>query len=129
MAKKSMLFVLLAFVLLISASAVLADQEGTACWCNIDEYGCWNTGDHGEKEYCMFWSEDARTLFMGPNSKATVSPRPDGKTLALKGPFWWDRGGFSNYWTCKQDSTLFPGGWTCTEPGGEERTYDRSWPW
>ena len=90
MAKKTMLFVLLAFVLLISASAVLADQEGTACWCNVDEYGCWNTGDNGAKEYCMFWSEDARTLFMGPDSTATVTPRPSGDTLDLHGPFWWD---------------------------------------
>ena len=114
MAKKSLLFVLLAFVLLISASAVLADQDGTACWCNIDEYGCWNTGDHGEKEYCMFWSEDARTLFMGPDSSAVVTPRPDGKTLALKGPFWVDNWfGFENYWKCKQSSAFVAGGWRC----------------
>ena len=118
MAKKSMLFVLLAFVLLISASAVLADQEGTACWCNVDEYGCWNTGDHGEKEYCMFWSEDARTLFMGPDSKAVVTPRPEGGKLALKGHFWFDRYDM-NYWTCKQDSTYISGGWKCKGAGGE----------
>ncbi len=90
MAKKTMLFVLLAFALLISASAVLADQEGTACWCNVDEYGCWNTGENGEQEYCMFWSEDARELFMGPGSSATVAPRPDGGKLAMHGPFFWD---------------------------------------
>ena len=122
MAKKSIMFVLLAFVLLISASAVLADQDGTACWCNVDEYGCWVTNEDGvTKDYIMFWTEDARTLFLGADSTATVAPLPEGGKLALKGPFWFDRdhdNGRGMLWSsdaieCKQDSTVFPGGWKC----------------
>ena len=131
MAKKSMLFVLLAFVLLFSATAVLADQDGTACWCNIDEYGCYNLVD-GAKEYLMFWSQDAATLFMGPDSGAIVTPRPAGDKLAMKGPFIFDYGykiptgitedgsltwrdWSSDTWSCKQSSKYFPGGWTCSQ--------------
>ena len=125
MAKKSIMFVLLAFVLLISASAVLADQEGTAVWCNIDEYGCYNDVD-GAKEYIMFWSEDAAALFMGPDSGATVTPRPKGITLkgknvlSMKGPFPFDYG----FWYAEEDeegnvsaAQFSPEYWSCTKEG------------
>ena len=46
-----------------------ADQEGTLCWCNTDQYGCWITAEDGGKSYIMFWSEAARKNIMGSSSR------------------------------------------------------------
>ena len=68
MAKKIVLFLTLA-VLMLSFTAVFADQDGHDCWCNSDEYGCWVTSEDGGKCYIMFWSEEARAFFMGDKSE------------------------------------------------------------
>ena len=67
MLKKLVLLSVLMAALLISCS-VFADQDGKNCWCNVDQYGCWNTGDDGGKSYLMFWSEEARQYIMGTGS-------------------------------------------------------------
>lgn len=75
MNKKSLFVVLFViFCMAVMTVSVSADQEGNKLWCNSDQYGCWVTGDAGEKNYIMFWSEAARDLFMGPGSNATVAP-------------------------------------------------------
>ena len=74
MNKKSLFVVLFAMLCLaIFTVSVSADQDGHTNWCNMDQYGCWVTGDGGEQVYIMFWSEEARTYFMGPNSNAVVT--------------------------------------------------------
>ena len=95
----------------------------------------------------MFWTEDARTLFLGADSTATVAPRPEGGQMALKGPFWFDRDHTkyfdfdndgvidrvisfsSDDWSCKPDSTLYDGYYKCTttwtSPSGNE--YESWW--
>ena len=71
---------LLAVFCLVFCSAALADQEGNSRWCNSDQYGCWITGEDSGQNYIMFWSESARNLFMGPDSKAgVVKQYPTGK--------------------------------------------------
>ena len=65
--KKFVLLTVL-LMLLISCAAVFADQDGKSCWCNVDQYGCWNTGDDGGKSYIMFWSEESRQSIMGTGS-------------------------------------------------------------
>lgn len=68
---------------LVFFGTALADQIGNKRWCNSDQYGCWVTGSGGGQNYIMFWSESARDLFMGPDSKAPVVKRyPEGE-LAL----------------------------------------------
>ena len=68
---------------LVFFGTALADQIGNKRWCNSDQYGCWVTGSGGGQIYIMFWSESARDLFMGPDSKAPVVKRyPEGE-LAL----------------------------------------------
>ena len=56
---------LTAVILLGIFTAVFADQNGRACWCNIDKYGCWVTAEDGGKSYIMFWTEEARQYIMG----------------------------------------------------------------
>ena len=48
--------------------SVSADQDGYNNWCNMDQYGCWVTGDEGEQIYIMFWSEAIRQQFMGDST-------------------------------------------------------------
>ena len=74
MNKKSLFVVLFAMLCLaVFTVSVSADQDGHTNWCNMDQYGCWVTGDDGAQNYIMFWSEEARTYFMGPNSNAVVT--------------------------------------------------------
>ena len=76
MAKKMLLAVLFAVMLLAALTvSVSADQEGTSCWCNNDQYGCWITGEKGGRDYIMFWSESARDSIMGKGSKAPIVDR------------------------------------------------------
>lgn len=84
MNKSTLLIVLLitAFCL-VSFSSVLADQDGNTRWCNSDQYGCWVTGDNGEKCYILFYSEFARDYIMGKGSSAVVSPMVPGGTMSL----------------------------------------------
>lgn len=67
---KKVLFVLFAILMMaVMTVSVSADQDGHTNWCNMDQYGCWVTGDEGQQNYIMFWSESARQYFMG-NSTA-----------------------------------------------------------
>ncbi len=91
--KKS--FVLI-FVLICAVLSVLSvsasprdryyDQLGNKHWCNSDSYGCWVTGENGEHEYIMFWSESARDAIMGPGSKAPIGTNPGASELGLAAP-------------------------------------------
>ena len=66
MNKRTLFVVLFAMLCLaLSAMTVLADQDGGDRWCNMDQYGCWVTGDEGEQIYISFWTEEARKYFMG----------------------------------------------------------------
>lgn len=92
MAKKIILLLTLA-VLMLSFTAVFADQDGHDCWCNSDEYGCWVTDEDGGKCYIMFWSEEARAFFMGDKTRpgTLVTEKPDSaggrfKMDPVKGP-------------------------------------------
>ncbi len=86
----------LIFVLIIAALSVLSasaaprdryyDQMGNKHWCNSDSYGCWVTGENGEHEYIMFWSESARDAIMGPDSKAPIGTNPGTSELPLLPP-------------------------------------------
>ena len=81
---KKISLIVVFFMLLISVTAVFADQDGNTCWCNEDQYGCWVTAEDGGKCYIMFWSEEARAYFMGgiskPGELVTVKPNtPDGR--------------------------------------------------
>ena len=69
---KLFIFMLLTACCLVIFGTALADQDGNKRWCNSDQYGCWITGDDGGQSYIMFWSESARELFMGADSKAPV---------------------------------------------------------
>lgn len=63
---KKVLFVLFAILMMaVMTVSVSADQDGLENWCNMDQYGCWVTGDNGEQIYIMFWTEEARQYFMG----------------------------------------------------------------
>ncbi len=68
---------------LVFFGTALADQIGNKRWCNSDQYGCWVTGSGGSQNYIMFWSESARDLFMGPDSKAPVVKRYPAGELSL----------------------------------------------
>ena len=63
--KRTFFFILLILLSLLLVIPVTADQEGNANWCNIDEYGCYETSDDGSIYYIMFWSEPARQRIMG----------------------------------------------------------------
>ncbi len=65
---KKCVFAALVLTMLFSFCTVFADQDGNNCWCNIDDYGCWNTGEDGGKSYIMFWSEESRQYIMGTGS-------------------------------------------------------------
>jgi len=65
---KKLLFPAILMTLLFSFCTALADQNGSQCYCNIDEYGCRITAEDGGKIYIMFWTEDARRYIMGPQS-------------------------------------------------------------
>ena len=79
MKKKIALILIVLLTAMIFSAAVSADQNGNDRWCNSDEYGCWVTGDKGEKWYIMFWSEEARAYFMGGKSApgTLVTRKPD----------------------------------------------------
>ena len=63
---KKFFFVLFAVLMMaVMTVSVSADQLANDRWCNIDQYGCWVTGDEGNQIYIMFWSEEARQFFMG----------------------------------------------------------------
>ena len=89
-------FALLILVVVIAALSVMAvsaaprdryyDQMGNKHWCNSDSYGCWVTGENGEKEYIMFWSEAAAAMFMGPDSGAPIGTNPGTSELPLMPP-------------------------------------------
>ncbi len=91
--KKSwiLFFVLICAVLsVMSVSAAprdrYYDQNGNKRWCNSDSYGCWVTGENGEHEYIMFWSESARDAIMGPGSNAPIGTNPGTSELTLLPP-------------------------------------------
>ncbi len=66
---KKVLFVLFAILMMaVMTVSVSAEQDGNDRWCNIDQYGCWVTGDDGAQNYIMFWTEEARQYFMGGNT-------------------------------------------------------------
>ncbi len=91
--KKSLVLI---FVLICAALSVLSvsaaprdryyDQLGNKHWCNSDSYGCWVTGENGEHEYIMFWSESARDAIMGPGSNAPIGTNPGTAELTLTAP-------------------------------------------
>ncbi len=91
--KKSLVLI---FVLICAALSVLSvsaaprdryyDQLGNKHWCNSDSYGCWVTGENGEHEYIMFWSESARDAIMGPDSNAPIGANPGTSELPLRAP-------------------------------------------
>ncbi len=99
---------LLFFVLICAALSVLSasaaprdryyDQLGNKHWCNSDSYGCWVTGENGEHEYIMFWSESARDAIMGPGSNAPIGTDPGTSELPLAAP----KSSSDTGWTCDQ---------------------------
>ena len=88
--------IILMFVLMIAAFSVMSasaaprgryyDQLGNKHWCNSDSDGCWVTGENGEHEYIMFWSEAAREKYMGAGSDAPVGEYVDSDTMKLEAP-------------------------------------------
>ncbi|MBQ6509587.1 MAG: hypothetical protein IJI07_08960 [Flexilinea sp.] len=81
---KKLIFVGMVLILMASFTAVLADQNGSDCWCNADQYGCWVTDEDGGKCYIMFWNEASREYFMGSGSKATVCDPLPGRRMTLE---------------------------------------------
>lgn len=65
MMKKVTLLSGLMMLILLLTVPVSADQDGNAKWCNIDQYGCYETEADGSTYYIMFWSESARQAIMG----------------------------------------------------------------
>ncbi len=86
----------LSLVIVIAAMSVIAvsaapragyyDQVGNKYWCNSDSYGCWVSGENGEHEYIMFWSESAADAIMGKNSGAPIGTLPGTSELNLAAP-------------------------------------------
>ena len=78
MLKLTVFFVVLVLAALIMSGASAAprdvyfEQDGNKYWCYVDAFGCWITGETGEHEYIMFWTEASRELFMGPDSDAPI---------------------------------------------------------
>ena len=83
---KRMLIAALFTMLFLAALTVTvsADQDGTSCWCNNDQYGCWITGETGGRDYIMFWSESARDYIMGKGSKAPIVEKYSKSKLPLE---------------------------------------------
>ena len=83
---KRMLIAALFTMLFLAALTVTvsADQDGTSCWCNNDQYGCWITGETGGRNYIMFWSESARDYIMGKGSKAPIVEKYSKSKLPLE---------------------------------------------
>ena len=73
MKKKSLIFCFVILIAAFAAVTVFADQDAYERYCHIDHYGCWETNEEGGKDYIMFWSEEARAYFMGPDSNAVVT--------------------------------------------------------
>lgn len=91
--KKSIVFLLVFVIAALSLSSVSAaprerwyDQMGNKYWCYVDSDGCWITGEEGEKNYIMFWSEASREKFMGPDSNAPIGVMYDAPEMPLKPP-------------------------------------------
>ncbi len=91
--KKFALFILVVVIAALSVMAATAaprdryyDQMGNKHWCNSDSYGCWVTGENGEKEYIMFWSEAAAVMFMGSASGVPIGTNPGNSELGLMAP-------------------------------------------
>ena len=87
MMRKMYLLAAVLLILLFSFCTVFADQIGNKCWCNIDQSGCWITGETGGKIYIMFWTEEARRSIMGSISapyKLVVSHPGFSGTLPLE---------------------------------------------
>ena len=115
MNKKSFFVVLFAMLCLaVFTVSVSADQDGHTNWCNMDQYGCWVTGDEGEQIYIMFWTEDARKLFMG-DSTAPYKDVQD-RCLDCEG----GRLALTNYWAPNRSNYSFSD-WKkqCEARGGE----------
>ena len=85
MRKKALGIVLFVLLCLTAITiSVSADQEGSSCWCNVDQHGCWITGENGGKSYIMFWSESSRDYIMGKGSKAPIVSMYDKAKLPLE---------------------------------------------
>ena len=91
--KKLALLTLIVIIAALSVMSVSAaprdryyDQSGDRHWCNTDSYGCWVTGENGDKEYIMFWSEAAAEWIMGPDSGAPIGIYPNTPQLELDAP-------------------------------------------
>ena len=85
MRKKALGIVLFVLLCLTAITiSVSADQEGSSCWCNVDQHGCWVTGETGGRDYIMFWSESSRDYIMGKGSKAPVVSMYDKAKLPLE---------------------------------------------
>ena len=88
--------IILMFVLMIAAFSVMSasaaprgryyDQLGNKHWCNSDSDGCWVTGENGEHEYIMFWSEAAREKYMGAGSNAPVGEYVESGKMTIEAP-------------------------------------------
>ena len=88
--------IILMFVLMIAAFSVMSasaaprgryyDQLGNKHWCNSDSDGCWVTGENGEHEYIMFWSEAAREKYMGAGSDAPVGDYIESGKMTIESP-------------------------------------------
>ncbi len=88
--------IILMFVLMIAAFSVMSasaaprgryyDQLGNKHWCNSDSDGCWVTGENGEHEYIMFWSEAAREKYMGAGSDAPVGEYVESGKMTIESP-------------------------------------------
>ncbi len=88
--------VILMFVLMIAAFSVMSasaaprgryyDQIGNKHWCNSDSDGCWVTGENGEHNYIMFWSEASREKYMGAGSDAPVGDYSTSGKMTIESP-------------------------------------------
>ncbi len=91
--RKSIVFFLIViiaglFVMSVSAAPLnrYYDQTGNKYWCNVDSDGCWVTGENGEHEYIMFWSEASRTKCMGEGSNAPIGVAYPSSEMPLAAP-------------------------------------------
>lgn len=82
--KKTLCILFAVMAILCAAAVVYADQEGSSCWCNNDQYGCWITGEKGERSYIMFWAESARDYIMGKGSNAPIVEKYSKGNLPLE---------------------------------------------
>ncbi len=91
--RKSIVFFLVViiaglFVMSVSAAPLnrYYDQTGNKYWCNVDSDGCWVTGENGEHEYIMFWSEASRAKYMGEGSNAPIGVAYPSSEMPLAAP-------------------------------------------